>query len=112
MIVLWGSGTTQSVAMRLGRRFIGADINLGAVQITTKRLISSAMELHNSQPKLMKLDGKEPSLPFIQALKFITSIIIIFFATQLKPKISCCKPLKSTAYKQAISLMGKRWAHD
>jgi adenine-specific DNA-methyltransferase len=40
-----GSGTTQSVAMKLGRRFIGADINLGAVQITTKRLLSVAKEL-------------------------------------------------------------------
>ncbi|MCM1474437.1 MAG: site-specific DNA-methyltransferase, partial [Muribaculaceae bacterium] len=27
-----GSGTTQAVAMKLGRRFIGADINLGAIQ--------------------------------------------------------------------------------
>lgn len=35
-----GSGTTQAVAMKLGRRFIGADINLGSVQITTKRLVS------------------------------------------------------------------------
>ncbi|WP_245917472.1 site-specific DNA-methyltransferase [Bacillus canaveralius] len=34
-----GSGTTQTVAMKLGRRFIGADINLGAIQTTTKRLI-------------------------------------------------------------------------
>jgi len=33
-----GSGTAQSVAMKLGRRFIGADINLGAIQTTTKRL--------------------------------------------------------------------------
>lgn len=33
-----GTGTTLSVAMKLGRRFIGADINLGAIQITTKRL--------------------------------------------------------------------------
>jgi len=33
-----GSGTTLSVAMKLGRRFIGADINLGAIQTTTKRL--------------------------------------------------------------------------
>lgn len=37
-----GSGTTQSVAMKLGRRFIGADINLGAIQTTTKRLISAS----------------------------------------------------------------------
>lgn len=34
-----GSGTTQAVAMKLGRRFIGADINLAAIQTTTKRLI-------------------------------------------------------------------------
>lgn len=34
-----GSGTTQAVAMKLGRRFIGADINLGAIQTTTKRLL-------------------------------------------------------------------------
>ena len=34
-----GSGTTQSVAAKLNRRFIGADVNLGAVQTTTKRLI-------------------------------------------------------------------------
>ncbi|KLU63316.1 modification methylase DpnIIB [Peptococcaceae bacterium CEB3] len=40
-----GSGTTQAVAMKLGRRFIGADINLGAIQTATKRLISLADEL-------------------------------------------------------------------
>lgn len=40
-----GSGTTAAVAMRLGRRFIGADINLGAIQTTTKRLLSIAAEL-------------------------------------------------------------------
>ena len=34
-----GSGTTQAVAMKLGRKFIGADINLGSVQIVTKRLL-------------------------------------------------------------------------
>lgn len=35
-----GSGTTQAVAMKLGRRFIGADINLGSIQ-TTKILRES-----------------------------------------------------------------------
>lgn len=40
-----GSGTTQAVAMKLGRRFIGADINLGAIQTTTKRLIGIADDL-------------------------------------------------------------------
>lgn len=42
-----GSGTTQSVAMKLGRRFIGADINLGAIQTTTKRLIGVSDELNS-----------------------------------------------------------------
>lgn len=43
-----GSGTTASVAQRLGRKFIGADINLGAVQTTTKRLLKldSYFEVH------------------------------------------------------------------
>jgi len=40
-----GSGTTQAVAMKLGRRFIGADINLGAIQTTMKRLSKLKKEL-------------------------------------------------------------------
>lgn len=47
-----GSGTTQSVAMKLGRRFIGADINLGAVQTTTKRLLSVGKELEDNQTSM------------------------------------------------------------
>jgi len=50
-----GSGTTQAVAMKLGRRFIGADINLGAIQTTTKRLIGVAKELGAQLP-----DAKDP----------------------------------------------------
>lgn len=42
-----GSGTTQAVAMKLGRKFIGADINLGAIQTTTKRLLNLAKELYD-----------------------------------------------------------------
>jgi DNA modification methylase len=52
-----GSGTTQAVAMKLGRRFIGADINLGAVQITTKRLLNIAKDLQSNQQK--SLDNSE-----------------------------------------------------
>ncbi|HJS17506.1 MAG TPA: site-specific DNA-methyltransferase, partial [Anaerolineales bacterium] len=33
-----GSGTTAAVAQKLGRRWIGADINKGAIQTTIKRL--------------------------------------------------------------------------
>lgn len=51
-----GSGTTQAVAMKLGRRFIGADINLGAIQTTTKRLLSVAKELKGSQTSIGSAD--------------------------------------------------------
>lgn len=43
-----GSGTTQAVAMKLGRKFIGADINLGAIQTTTKRLLNISENLQTS----------------------------------------------------------------
>ncbi len=33
-----GSGTTAAVAQKLGRRWIGCDINKGAIQLTSKRL--------------------------------------------------------------------------
>ena len=40
-----GSGVTQMCAMQMGRRFIGADINLGSIQATTKRLLAMAASL-------------------------------------------------------------------
>lgn len=40
-----GSGTTQAAAMKMGRKFLGADINLGSIQITTKRLLTLANEV-------------------------------------------------------------------
>jgi site-specific DNA-methyltransferase (adenine-specific)/adenine-specific DNA-methyltransferase len=54
-----GSGTTQAVAMKLGRRFIGADINLGAVQTTTKRLIALTDELRATTKHSPELIGEE-----------------------------------------------------
>ena len=45
-----GSGTTQAVSLRLGRRYIGADINLGAIQTTIKRLIGVADKLRQKDP--------------------------------------------------------------
>lgn len=44
-----GSGTTQAAAMKMGRRFVGADINLGAIQITTKRLLALVKELQSTR---------------------------------------------------------------
>ena len=58
-----GSGTTQAVAMKLGRRFIGADINLGAIQTTTKRLNSIITEKKQAQHSLLD-DGSKLYLNF------------------------------------------------
>jgi site-specific DNA-methyltransferase (adenine-specific)/adenine-specific DNA-methyltransferase len=44
--------------MKLGRRFIGADINLGAIQTTTKRLINIASELNNKEKKLVQEENE------------------------------------------------------
>lgn len=54
-----GSGTTQAVAMKLGRRFIGADINLGAIQTTTKRLVGVVNELNTQMQEETKYTGFE-----------------------------------------------------
>lgn len=50
-----GSGTTMAVAQKLGRRFLGSDINVGAVQTTTKRLLNIVEE--NKDSGLIKDDG-------------------------------------------------------
>lgn len=44
-----GSGTTPAVAQKLGRRWIGCDINKGAIQTTSKRLQSIIFEQHQKQ---------------------------------------------------------------
>lgn len=56
-----GSGTTLAAAAKLGRRFIGADVNLGAVQTTTKRLLSFGAEpaLDFDAPEEKKSPGFE-----------------------------------------------------
>jgi adenine-specific DNA-methyltransferase len=51
-----GSGTTQAVALKTGRRYIGADINLGAIQTTTKRLIKAAGELRHDAKRAAEVN--------------------------------------------------------
>ncbi len=55
-----GSGTTAAVAQRLGRRWIGCDINKGAIQTTAKRLQTivqgQIVGRNNIQHKLVNSD--------------------------------------------------------
>lgn len=54
-----GSGTTMSASVKLGRKFIGADINLGAIQTSTKRILQliDTQNSNNSLNIVTKLKG-------------------------------------------------------
>ncbi|MBM3178866.1 MAG: site-specific DNA-methyltransferase [Chloroflexi bacterium] len=55
-----GSGTTAVIAQKLGRRWIGADINKGAIQTTAKRLQSVIQErVESAKSKTQTLPGLE-----------------------------------------------------
>lgn len=56
-----GSGTTQSAAMKLGRKFLGADINLGAIETTVKRLNGMRTSQNSGKPDLFAAD--DPAKP-------------------------------------------------
>jgi adenine-specific DNA-methyltransferase len=69
-----GSGTTAAVAQRLGRRWIAADINKGAIQTTSKRLQAIVQEQIEAgaaprQPGLPSF-GEENNPPPPAALSF------------------------------------------
>ncbi|OGZ09481.1 MAG: hypothetical protein A3D65_02465 [Candidatus Lloydbacteria bacterium RIFCSPHIGHO2_02_FULL_50_13] len=49
-----GSGTTAAVAQKLGRRWIGCDINIGAIQTSTKRLNQIITEQQKEKLKNFK----------------------------------------------------------
>ncbi len=55
-----GSGTTGAVAQKLGRRWIGCDINKGAIQTTSKRLQSVMLE----QIEKEKREARQDKLDF------------------------------------------------
>lgn len=60
-----GSGTTAAVAQKLGRRWIGCDINKGAIQTTAKRLQTIIHDQVDAglkpAPKLPGLDSSDPT---------------------------------------------------
>jgi DNA modification methylase len=58
-----GSGTTAALAQKLGRRWIGCDINKGAIQTTAKRLQAVIADQSKAQtaPQQQTLAGMEAS---------------------------------------------------
>ncbi|HEX9659587.1 MAG TPA: site-specific DNA-methyltransferase, partial [Rhodothermales bacterium] len=69
-----GSGTTAAVAQRIGRRWIGADINKGAIQTTAKRLqtVMAAQAKAANDDKQGKLVQDEDAPPKPAQLSFTT----------------------------------------
>jgi DNA methylase len=63
-----GSGTTQAVAMKLGRRFIGADINLGAIETSIQRLLRVTSELTGATTQ-MRLDSPASGAPIYTGMQ-------------------------------------------
>ena len=80
-----GSGTTQAVAMKLGRRFLGADINLGAIQTTTKRLLGVADELKET-PRELGLESEDKPSKFYPGFEVYTVNNYDFFRNELEAK--------------------------
>ncbi len=62
-----GSGTTAVASQKLGRRWIGCDINKGAIQTTAKRLQKTILEQLNEEKKksseLIKIEKKNEIKP-------------------------------------------------
>lgn len=69
-----GSGTTAAVAQKLGRRWIGGDINKGAIQTTAKRLQGVIAEQQKSAlaGRQGELVAKDDALPLPCQLAFTT----------------------------------------
>ncbi len=65
-----GSGTTQSVAMKLGRRFLGADINLGAIETTIKRLNGARASIETGEADLFAKDDVSKPSKFYTGFEF------------------------------------------
>jgi len=61
-----GSGTTAAVAQRLGRRWIGCDINLGAVHTTADR-INQVLSEEAAAAEQLSMEGKQPHYPSFAA---------------------------------------------
>lgn len=58
-----GSGTTAAVAQKLGRRWIAADVNKGAIQTTSKRLQAIIRQQTETQSTLPNVDNGGPPPP-------------------------------------------------
>lgn len=96
-----GSGTTQAVAMKLGRRFIGADINLGAVQTTTKRLIGVAEEFEEKEPGVLLTCDSESEAKKYTGFEVYNVNNYDFFRNPLEAKKLLMEALEVQPFEQS-----------
>ena len=106
-----GSGTTQAVAMKLGRRFIGADINLGAVEITTQRLTNLAKEIQKDVGNTYQIKSGGGGQPLsIPALKSTTSTTTTCSEILLRRNVSSLKLWRFRSYLLVAFMTVRRMA--
>lgn len=108
-----GSGTTQAVAMKLGRRFIGADINLGAIETAKKRLLHVIKEIKEKPLEMPFPESGE--LILLVLFRVCTSASIITWsttttssATRTKRGRSFSRHSKWSRCRGPIPSMGRR----
>ncbi len=89
-----GSGTTQAVAMKRGRRFLGADANRGSVQTTVERLLAIAENLQQTEDFYMGFEvlsvDKMPTVMHAEAEITIEGHMVVikdFHPTRLMQKL-------------------------
>ncbi len=97
-----GSGTTQAVAMKLGRKFLGADINLGAIQTTTKRLLNIKEEIESNNSNLFENEKKYTSFEVYNVNHYD------FFRNELEAKELLLEALEIQKFEKNIIFDGEK----
>ena len=105
-----GSGTTQAVAMKLGRKFLGADINLGAIQITTKRLMNIQNALKSTRKSELPLDttGNELIKDLYYGFEVFNVNNYDIFRNPEEAKLLLLESLEVTPFRQGSVYDGER----
>ncbi len=91
--VFSGSGTTLATAMKLGRKFIGSDINVGANQIATKRISKIIQEYS---------DKTEDGLSLYKSLNFYNVNNYDIFRNPVEAKELLLKILEITPILNSV----------
>ena len=101
-----GSGTTQAVAQKLGRRWIGSDINKGAIQTASKRLQKIIQEEEKNKGLLIPSQKKIKKFVYFKITDNKEKYMINFKNITIKETFNCDKDPKLD-----FKYLEKDWHH-